>query len=88
VWVGLLSLTHGASSGGGVSDAIAVDALATTVPRFERGLAAQVRGFVEAILAGGPVAVTGADGRAAFEIAVAADRSMREGRPVVVRHQP
>lgn len=88
VWVGLLSLTQGASSGGGVSDAIAVDALATTVPRFERGLAAQARGFAEAILAGGPVAVTGADGRAAFEIAVAADRSMREAHPVQVRRRP
>jgi predicted dehydrogenase len=88
VWVGLLSLTQGASSGGAVSDAIAVDALTTTVPRFERGLAAQARGFVEAILAGGPVAVTGADGRAAFEIALAADRSMREGHPVEVRHGP
>jgi myo-inositol 2-dehydrogenase/D-chiro-inositol 1-dehydrogenase len=84
VWVGLLSLTQGASSGGGVSGAFAVDALEATVPRFERGLAAQARGFVQAILDDGPVAVTGADGRAAFEIAMAADRSMREGRPVKV----
>lgn len=84
VWVGLLSATQGASSGGGMSPAVAVDALDPTLPRFERGLAAQARGFVQAILDDCPVAVTGADARAAFRIAVAADRSMREGRPVDV----
>jgi predicted dehydrogenase len=84
IWVGLLSLTQGASSGGGVSGAIAVDAPETCIPRFERGLHAQACGFVRAILAHAPVAVTGVDGRAAMEIAVAADRSMREGYPVQV----
>lgn len=84
VWVGLLSATQGASSGGGMSPGVAVDALEPTIPRFERGLGAQARGFVQAILDDRPVAVTGADGRAAFEIAAAADRSMREGRPVEV----
>ncbi len=85
VWVGLLSLTQGASSGGAVRDGIAVDALDPAIPRFERGLVAQARGFVAAILADGPVAVTGADGRAALEIAIAAGQSLREGRPVAVR---
>ena len=85
VWVGLLSATQGASSGGGVSGAVSVDALDPSVPRFERGLAAQACGFVQAILGDGPVAVTGADGRAAFQIAAAADRSMREGRPIEVQ---
>jgi myo-inositol 2-dehydrogenase/D-chiro-inositol 1-dehydrogenase len=84
VWVGLLSATQGASSGGGVSGSVAVDALETTIPRFERGLSAQARGFVQAIADDRPVAVTGADGRAAFAIAAAAGRSMREGRPVEV----
>ena len=84
VWVGLLSATQGASSGGTVSGAISVDALDPSAPRFERGLAAQACGFVQAILDDGPVAVTGADGRAAFQIAEAATRSMREGRPVEV----
>ncbi len=92
VWVGLLSGTQGASSGGrvggavsgGVSGAISVDALDPSVPRFQRGLAAQACGFVQAILDDGPVAVTGADARAAFQIAEAATRSMREGRPVEV----
>ncbi len=84
VWVGLLSATQGASSGGGMSPAVAVDALESTVPRFERGLGAQARGFVQAILDDCPVVVTGADARAAFQVALAADRSMREGRPVDV----
>ena len=84
VWVGLLSLTQGASSGATVSNAIAVDALDPSIPRFERGLAAQARGFVQAILDDGPVAVTGADGRAALEISLAAVRSMRDGHPVEV----
>ena len=84
VWVGLLSGTQGASSGGAVSGAISVDALDPSIPRFERGLAAQAHGFVQAILDDGPVAVTGADARAAFQIAEAATRSMREGRPVEV----
>ncbi len=85
VWVGLLSATQGASSGGAVRGAVSVDALDASIPRFAQGLAAQARGFVQAILEDCPVAVTGADGRAAFEVAVAADRSMREGRPVEVR---
>lgn len=84
VWVGLLSGTQGASSGGRVGGAVSVDALDPSIPRFERGLAAQAHGFVRAILDDGPVAVTGADGRAAFQIAEAATRSMREGRPVEV----
>ncbi len=85
VWVGLLSLTQGASSGGAVVDAIAVDALDAAIPRFARGLTAQVRGFVDAILEDRPVSVGGAEARAAFRIALAADRSMREGRPVEVQ---
>lgn len=84
VWIGLLSATQGASSGGGSSGSIAVDALETTIPRFERGLADQARGFVQAIVEDRPVEVTGADGRAAFKIAAAADRSLREGVPVKV----
>ena len=84
VWVGLLSATQGASSGGAVSGAVSVDALDPSIPRFEQGLAAQACGFVQAILDDGPVAVSGADARAAFQIAEAATRSMREGRPVDV----
>jgi myo-inositol 2-dehydrogenase/D-chiro-inositol 1-dehydrogenase len=39
---------------------------------------------VRAIAAGDPVSVTGQDSRAALAIAIAADRSMREGRPVAI----
>ena len=84
VWVGLMSMTQGASSGGPLSGAFSVDALDTAIPRFSRGLTAQVRGFVQAMLDDQPVAVTGFDGRSAFRIADAADRSRREGRPVKV----
>lgn len=84
VWVGLMSMTQGASSGGPLSGVYSVDALDTATPRFVKGLTAQVRGFVQALLDDAPVAVTGADGRAAFRIADAADRSRREGRPVQV----
>lgn len=85
VWVGLLSASQGAWSGGGASGAFAVDGLDATRPRFEQGLTAQARGFARSILEDAPVAVPAADGRAAFEIAEAAARSMREGRPVPVR---
>jgi predicted dehydrogenase len=44
--------------------------------------AAETRAFVDAILADRPVEVTGADSQAALAIALAADRSMREGRSV------
>lgn len=84
VWVGLMSMTQGASSGGPLSGVFSVDALDTAVPRFAKGLTAQIRGFVQAILDDRPVAVTGLDGRAAFRIAEAADRSRREERPVAV----
>lgn len=84
VWVGLLSATQGAASGGPLTGTFAVDALDESIPRFERGLAAQARGFVKAILEDAPVGVSGSDARAAFSIAVAADRSMREGVPVPV----
>ena len=53
-------------------------------PLFERAYAAQAQAFVRAIRADAPVEVDGADARAAFAIAQAADRSRREGRPVAV----
>jgi hypothetical protein len=39
---------------------------------------------VRRTLAGEPPAVTGADGRAALEIAIAAQRSFATGRPVAL----
>jgi predicted dehydrogenase len=51
---------------------------------FQRAYAEQARGFVQALRDDAPVAVTGADARAAFLIARAADRSRLSGRPVTV----
>ncbi|HET7029516.1 MAG TPA: Gfo/Idh/MocA family oxidoreductase [Candidatus Limnocylindrales bacterium] len=84
VWVGHLPISHGASSGGAAGAAVASDLADPDVPRFEAAYAAQTRAFVDAILADRPVEVTGADGAAALAIALAADRSMREGRAVPV----
>ena len=87
VWIGRLPLAMGASSGphpAGAGGAVAIDAVDPTVARFERAYAEQTRGFVRAIIEDRPVEVTGADSRAALEIALAADRSLREGRSVTV----
>jgi myo-inositol 2-dehydrogenase/D-chiro-inositol 1-dehydrogenase len=84
VWIGRLPLAQGSWSGGDAGAAIASDPADGAVPRFETAYAAETRGFVRAIFDDRPVAVTGADGAAAMAIALAADRSMREGRPVAV----
>ena len=84
VWVGHLPFSHGAWSGGQARDAVTADLADADVPRFEAAYAAQTAGFVDAILADRPVAVTGADGTAALAIALAADHSMRAGGPVSV----
>ncbi|MFQ5398518.1 MAG: inositol 2-dehydrogenase [Anaerolineae bacterium] len=59
-----------------------------TVPgfmeRFADAYAAEIRDFVEAIETGCNVAVSGEDGRAATAIAVAATRSLDEGRPILL----
>jgi predicted dehydrogenase len=52
--------------------------------RFEGAYTAELRAFVRAIVRDEPVAVTGEDSLAALRIALAADRSMREGRPIAV----
>jgi predicted dehydrogenase len=64
--------------------AVAADGADPAVPRFEAAYAAQTRGFVRAILDDRPVDVPGSVGAAALAIALAAARSMREGRPVAV----
>jgi len=83
VWVGHLPVSHGAWSGGSL-DGVADDLADPAVPRFEAAYAAQTRGFVQAILDDRPVDVPGPAGAAALAIAIAADRSMREGRPITV----
>ncbi len=84
VWIGHLPVSHGAWSGGDAGGAVAADGADPSVPRFEAAYAAQTRGFARAILEGRPVDVPGSAGEAALAIALAAARSMREGRPVPV----
>jgi predicted dehydrogenase len=84
VWIGHLPVSHGAWSGGTAAGSVAADLADASVPRFEAAYAAQTRGFVRAILDGQPVAVPGSAGAAALAIALAADQSLREGRPVSV----
>jgi predicted dehydrogenase len=50
--------------------------------RFDQAYADEVRDFVHAIVSDRPVAVTGADGRAALAMAYAAEASLAERRPV------
>jgi predicted dehydrogenase len=52
--------------------------------RFDRAYAAELRAFVRSVVRDEPVAVGGPDALAALRISLAADRSMREGRPVAV----
>jgi predicted dehydrogenase len=84
VWVGHLPVSHGAWSGGDAAGALSADPADPAVPRFEAAYAAQTRGFARAIIEDGPVKVPGSAGEAALAIALAAARSMREGRPVTV----
>ena len=53
-------------------------------PIFETAYAEQARGFARAIASDSPVEVGSSEARAALAIALAADRSRREGRPVAV----
>ena len=84
VWIGHLPTSHGAWSGRSTGVGVAADLADAAVPRFEGAYAAQTRGFAQAILDDRPVDVPGAAGAAALAIAIAADRSMREGRPIRV----
>jgi predicted dehydrogenase len=52
--------------------------------RFDAAYAAEIRAFVRAIGDDTAVPVGGAEGLAALRIALAAERSMREGRPIAV----
>lgn len=59
-----------------------------TVPyfmeRFENAYVAQLQDFVDNVINQREPPVTGADGIAALQISVAATRSLKEGRPVIV----
>lgn len=61
---------------------VTYDAVDHWLDRFGDAYLIQLDDWVRRTLAGEPPAVTGADGRAALEIAVAATRSSREGRSI------
>ena len=79
VFVGLLPTAPGILGRGGQ---LTYDTVASSMTRFAPAFAEQVRGFARALAEDRPVEVDGRDSRAALAIAVAADRSWREGRPV------
>ncbi|HEX8938930.1 MAG TPA: Gfo/Idh/MocA family oxidoreductase [Candidatus Limnocylindrales bacterium] len=81
VFVGLLP---NAPSVLGTPGRLEADTVPSSMTRFAPAFAEQVRGFARAILDDRPVAVDGRDSRAALAIALAADASWREGRPVRV----
>ena len=84
LWITDLPTGRGAWSGGAVHAAVARDAADPALPRFEAGYAAQTRAFVQALADDRPVAVTGHDGRAALAVALACDRSVREGLAITL----
>ena len=84
IWVGHLPVSQGAWSGADALGALALDTVDPSRPRFEVAYTTQTRGFAQAILEDRPVDVPGSAGTAALAIALAADRSMREGHPVAL----
>lgn len=81
VFIGFLPVTAGAI---GTTSQVSIDMAPMTTPRFCVALAEQVRGFVRAVVDECAVAVGGAESRAALAIALAADASRREGRPIAL----
>ncbi len=63
-------------------DGIRHDAVPGFIERYQDAYLNELRSFVQCVQAGLPVRVTGEDARSALAIALAADRSQREGRPV------
>ena len=63
-----------------------VDYVANFVERYPRAYLLEVEDFAEAVRADRPVAVSGEDGLAAFMLSQAAERSLREGGVVRLRH--
>ena len=58
------------------------EAVASWRTLFRDAYLAEMESFVDAVLAGRPTAVTGADGRWAVDAVVAINESLRTGRPV------
>lgn len=65
-------------------EGITHDAVPYFMERFESAYLAQIQDFAEHVRKGLPPSITGADALAALGISVAANRSLREGRPVEV----
>jgi predicted dehydrogenase len=86
VFIGGLPIAGGSAFGrdGGIH----WDALPPSTPRFAAAYTDQARAFARSIQGDEPVSPSGADGRAAFLVAVAADRAIREGGTVGVDHGP
>jgi predicted dehydrogenase len=63
---------------------VAHDTIPYFMERFGEAYAAEIRAFVNAIENNEPVAVDGHDARAATAIAIAATRSLDDGRSVMV----
>ena len=63
-------------------EGISHDAVPYFMERFENAYLAQIQNFVDHVRKGLPPFITGADAMAALRISVAANRSLREGRPV------
>jgi myo-inositol 2-dehydrogenase/D-chiro-inositol 1-dehydrogenase len=68
-------------SPGGVS----ADHVVQATDRFHEAFVLEVADFVDCLLGGRAPGVSGADGRAAVQLALLAARSHREGRPVPVQ---
>jgi predicted dehydrogenase len=81
VFVGLLPSAPGVFGRPGVLE---YDTVLSSMTRFAPAFAEQLRGFARSISEDLPVQVDGADSRAALAIALAAQRSLAEGRPVRV----
>ena len=82
VFVGGLPIVSGSAVGR--SGGIAWDATPPTMPRFAAAYTEQARAFARSILEDRAASPTGADGRAAFVIALAARRALDEGVTVEV----
>lgn len=81
-FIGGLPIASGSAFGG--QGGVRWDPTPPTVPRFAAAYTDQARAFARSIQNDEPVSPSGADGRAAFVIAMAAERAMHERGPVAV----
>jgi len=68
-------------------EGISHDAVPYFMERFENAYLAQIQNFAEHVRKGLPPSISGADAMAALRISLAANQSLREGRPVEVSEQ-